>query len=178
MAGKSATVIDISSRMRVEDRGFSGRSTGGPDRSRERDPESVIFSMETIGPVSNELKSLLALPKTLFTFPNETLSLSSDRYESTRFVADALASGAKIPTDLPDYGLHVSQRGGNAFCTLVDTARKLIVHHDIQNIYAENGSWEGFQFALKDAVALAKSMKASGTKFDFVVVKDGIPSTV
>ena len=131
----------------------------------------VIRKLGKALPLSGELEAALGLPK--IAYSHGKLSFSSDPAASPDALSESFLEGGKIPEEIPDYGIRVSARGSNSYCTLIDRTRKVIIFESIGNAFVkEGGSWNSFLSSLKKALELAKELEASGKKFDFVLIKE------
>ncbi len=174
--------------------GGKGRSSGAPEREsgvtdlaewrRRRNMtdansvtrEECIGGLRRIVPMSDEQANLLGIPARLYRTGES--SFSSDAEKAAAKAAGALMLGSEFPAGLPDYGIHISSRGDNTFCTLVDRKRGVVVFDDIKNMYVSAGSWTGFLDNLAQALRLAESYRRSGRRFEFVIVKEGSVSSI
>jgi hypothetical protein len=86
--------------------------------------------------------------------------------------------GRRLPSELPDYAIHMSSRLSNLYCTFVDKNRKIIIYADVRNMQSSEGSWGLFESSLKVAVNYADLMEREGRKFNLVVSNLGIIETI
>ncbi len=124
-------------------------------------------------PLSKELAAMMNIPGELH--EENRWSFTSEKDKSVQALADAFILKSPLPQGLPEYGINISSRVSNTFCTLIDRKRKVIVFESVGNMHVpEGGSWGPFQSSLKDALAEAKRLEAAGTAFSFVICNEGI----
>jgi hypothetical protein len=138
--------------------------------------EDCIGQLRRLAPMSDEQAALLGIPPRLYRIGES--SFSSEAGNGIAKAAGALMLGGAFPPGLPDFGMHISSRGSNTFCTLVDRGRGIVVFDDIKNMYAGDGSWSGFLDNLAQAARLAESYRRGGKRFEFVIMKEGSAGTV
>ncbi len=158
---------------------FRRRGAGMGD-SRMLTREDCLSMLGGIAPLSPELASLLGLPERMFLIDaggGSQPSLSSEPGKDAAGVAGHLLMGLDFPSSVPDFGIVVSSQGGNAFCTLLDKKRKIIVCSPVRNAFAEEGSWVSFTADLKEALKQARALAERGEEFDFAIMNDGMFSS-
>jgi hypothetical protein len=154
-------------------RGFHGSDVVVDKYPREVDKETCISLLDDIGPVSEELAELLQIPDKIYLLGNDPATFSSRPDKDAAAISGYLILPTLKPRDAPDYALHIRSRGSHVFCTFVDKERRIIVHETVNSMYAERGSWESFEQALKKAIAKVKDYESQGIEFDFVLNKEG-----
>ena len=154
-------------------RGFHGRDVVVDKKyPKEVSKEACIALLDDMGPVSKELATLLRIPDKIYMLGGDPPSFSSQPDKDAARIAGYLLLPTLKPKDAPEYALHIRSRGSNVFCTFVDKKRKIIVHETVNSMYANEGSWEFFERALKEAIATVKEYESQGVKFDFVLNKE------
>ncbi|MBU0532596.1 hypothetical protein KKB44_03820 [Candidatus Micrarchaeota archaeon] len=163
------------------------RSPNGKNMGRDRlvekkfprklNADECAALLSGIAPITPEISQLLQIPKTLYMLGNEP-SFSSQQDRGINEIVKSLLYGSPMPVVLPDYGIYISSRGSNVFCTLVDKKRKIIVHATINSMYAKQGSWKSFQQTIQRALDTAKSYETKKEPFNFVLTNEGITSTL
>ena len=179
MIERKGVVVDIASARRKRGGGFSDRNmTAAANRlENELSAEACQAMLEerVSAPMGEGLKALLEMPPKLYSVGAEPgKSFSSNPAKSVERLAGHLLHDLSFPEDLPDFGIHLTQKGSNAFCVLFDRSRKVIVCQDVQNMFVEHGSWLSFENALRDALSAADSLRADGKDFSFVISRDGL----
>ena len=147
----------------------------GPEEPSRKPPEAapLLAMLGRTAPVGKELRDMLAIPAGMH--EENRWSFTSEEGKSVQALADAFMRKAPMPQDLPEYGINISSRGSNSFCTLIDRKRKIMVFESVGNMHVpEGGSWRSFQSALKDALDEAGKLGQSGTPFSFVICNEGI----
>ena len=135
--------------------------------------QACVSALKEFASMSDDFTVLLQLPDKLYLLGNEeTPSFSSQPNRSAEGVAGAMLFGYPFPKELPDYAIHISSKGSNIFCTMVDRSRKIIVSEPIRNIQDEKGDWGTFEATLRKALLKSESFKADGRTFSFVVEGD------
>ncbi|MFN7991191.1 MAG: hypothetical protein U0R44_03455 [Candidatus Micrarchaeia archaeon] len=147
---------------------------------RTVDRADVLTTLGDISPLPPALPPLLEIPEKMFMSggPSLPVSFSSTDQSTISSVAGSLIIGYAMPKEFPDYGIHLSAKGSSTFCTLVDRWRGIIVAGAVKNLQSEQGMWERFADAVRDAVERADELKDDGKQFRFVVSKDGLMSTI
>lgn len=140
---------------------------------KEVDKETCIALLDDIGPVSEELATLLRIPDSIYLWGIDPPSFSSQPDEDAAAIAGHLLLPTLKPRTAPEYALSIRSRGSHVFCTFVDKKRKIIVHETVNSMYADEGSWEFLEVALKNAIATVEEYESQGIKFDFVLNKEG-----
>jgi len=175
---KVFNIADAAARRKKSGAFKSGAVKEEQSAARRVSRDACIATLEILAPVPESLKGKLIIPETMHSVGAASTSLSSEPGKSAMALAGYLLMGAPFPQDLPDYGIHITTSGSNTFAILYDSARKIIVCESVENAYAENGSWSSFESSLSEAVSMAGMLKRDGSQFQFVVVKDGLISTV
>ncbi|MEW6036477.1 MAG: hypothetical protein AB1529_07740 [Candidatus Micrarchaeota archaeon] len=142
--------------------------------------EDCLKMLRNIAPLDQELAGLLGLPERMFLIDaggGSQPSLSSEPGNDISGVAGHLLRGLDFPAAVPDFGIIISSQGGNAFCTLLDKKRKIIVCSPVRNAFADEGSWVSFAADLKDALKHARYLAERGDEFNFAMVSDGMLSS-
>ncbi|MFN7991372.1 MAG: hypothetical protein U0R44_04420 [Candidatus Micrarchaeia archaeon] len=130
-----------------------------------------------IAPIDKELEDMLRMPEKMYMIErSDCFSSQSDRDISG--VVMHLQFGLSMPLDFADYGIDVSGKGSSSFCTFVDRSRKVIVSMPLQTLYGGEASWDDFKDGLRHALSAAKAKEGSGERFDFVLFKDSLISTI
>ncbi|MEW6748508.1 MAG: hypothetical protein AB1295_02265 [Candidatus Micrarchaeota archaeon] len=164
--------------------GKEGKVLQFPDRKRQGDvmadrlaPVDRRKSLAFLGSyaqVPKSMEDVLAIPDTLYLVESD--SLSSDRMRSLMSAAGALAYGGAITPEmikeLPDYGIHVIQRGNTAFCLFLDRSRKVMVWESLGNALGGDLSWGFFESSLRRALDDAKGRKGA---FTLILYKESTP---
>lgn len=170
--GEGSTVIPFR-------RDFRGSDVVVEEKQPEKaNKEKCIALLDAIGPVSEELATLLQMPDKLYLLGSYPPAFSSDPEKGAGTLANYLLYSAVKPIRISDYALHLGSRGSTDFCTFVDKKRKIIVHEVVTTMYAETGSWDDFTDSLKKAIATVKDYESKGVKFDFVLVNNSRASAV
>jgi hypothetical protein len=142
-------------------------------------PEACIMILELIAPMSERTQELLSLPGKMHTVSvSGSTSLSSDPYKSAAPLSGFMLYGSPLPTHLPEYGIHITQSGSNAFAILIDKRRKIIVCESVRSMYADEGSWAAFASSIRTAEGAAAMLQRDELRFEYVAIKDGIMRTV
>jgi len=154
-------------------------ATKEPELDNEVSGAECIAALGIIAPVSDDLKSLLAVTDKLYDVGRgEAMSYSSEPYRNAGAAAAHLFLGRGLPPNLPEYAIHMNSTVTNLFCTLVDMKRKIIVYADVRNIQSKDGSWERFESSLRDALAYANLLRRENREFNLVVSNQGIVETI
>jgi hypothetical protein len=179
MAENKGVVLPFPDAGKRAARGFRAQSALA-EKVGDVSRESCLATLSSFAPMGKEIEALLNVPESLYSVggEDETSFSSVESDTGAARAASSLLRGFPFPSSLPDYGIHISNVGSSVFCTLVDRARKVIVTSEIRNLESEEGSWERFGLALKDAVSAAESYTKAKTPFDFVVNKEGVIRTV
>jgi hypothetical protein len=174
---KEGVVIPIN---RAREGGFRGQGTlEDTGRQVPRGSCFAILEVHSRAPLDERVRELINAPESLFRVGGDLeASFSSDRDIGIGRAAGALLNGLPIPEGLPDFGIHLSERGSSLFATIVDRSRKVIVQAEIGSQYSDSGSWSAFGHALDDALAQSETMTARKSRFGFVVNKGGIISVI
>ncbi|MEW6036483.1 MAG: hypothetical protein AB1529_07770 [Candidatus Micrarchaeota archaeon] len=156
----------------------AGKKFPGPQAKPEPDRKSaeaspVLAMLGKAAPLGKELAGMLSLPGELH--EENRWSFTSEKGKSVQALADAFILKSPLPQGLPEYGINISSRGSNTFCTFIDSKRKVIVFESVGNMHVpEGGSWSSFQSSLRDALEEARRLGALGTAFSFVICNEGI----
>lgn len=137
--------------------------------------EDCIKALQKVESLSDELLAMMQIPEELHLMPDGSFSLNED--ETPTLVAHWLLYGDENRSHFPEYGIHISAKGSNSFCTLVDSGRKIIVNATLGNI-SSSFSWNKFSRCLEDALRDANSRTAKSEEFNFVVNDNGIMDTI
>jgi len=116
--------------------------------------------------VDRDLEDLLAIPSSLFRHGD--MSFSTDSNKDISAVARHFLMGSAIPSDLPDFGICLTRRGNNLFCTVVSKKQKIIVHAFVKNVQG-GASWEDLKFSLREARDLARLYEVNDKPVNFIV---------
>src|SRR4030095_5627420 len=161
----------VSSRSAALDssRGFRGK---GPDEPVSVSSRGCLERLSELAPLSPALEKLLRIPEGLFISGERGFTtLSSDEQKTVARAFGSLVLGQELPKDLPDYGIHISSRGGSVFCMLLDKSRKILVLDTVKSGYVDSGSWESFSSSIEQALSRAESLSSSGQQFSLLINK-------
>lgn len=136
------------------------------------DAKRCVELMHEVAPVPLRLIELLDLPEKLFVLGGGELSLSSEPSEGLGELVAALAACRRIPGEFCAYGLLISRRASNVFCTLADRRRRIIVMHSVANTMSDYRSWESFACAIENAATIVAAVRDQGDPFEFVINKE------
>ncbi|MFN7991178.1 MAG: hypothetical protein U0R44_03390 [Candidatus Micrarchaeia archaeon] len=123
--------------------------------------------LNKIAPVDDGFIAMLGLPENLQRLGED--HFSTDPENGLYPVEGAINFGYPFPSSVPDFGILLSTKGSDLFCTLLDRKRKIIVSAPVRNANAASGSWSGFREALRAALSRAGELSSAGTSFTFVV---------
>jgi hypothetical protein len=174
---KGAKVIDLGERRKQAER----KEIMDSNSARAVSREECLNALGNVAPVPKDLVPLLDIPEKLYHVDSGlggSTSFSSQPDRNVAAVTGSLLLGLDFPKELPDYGIHISSRGSNVFCTLVDRRRKIIICEDVRNMFAKQGSWDFFTYGLKEVLARAAELESRGEKFSFVISKDSVIRTI
>ncbi|MEW6722712.1 MAG: hypothetical protein AB1324_05610 [Candidatus Micrarchaeota archaeon] len=172
-----AKVIDLAERRRAREKTM-GEPPMAAAGARKITRAECMERLSEIAPVSQDVLGLLGLPQEIYLVSPAPASFSTDSGKTIAGVASALMFDSALPSDMPEYGVHISPQGSNVFCTLVDKKRKIIVCESISNMYAPNGSFVAFSDSVRDALDAVREQEAGGEPFSFIIFKDSVSRVV
>jgi len=136
------------------------------------DAKRCVELLREVAPVPLRLLELLDLPEKLYLLGCGELSLSSEPSAGLADLVAALAACRRIPMEFCAYGLHLSKRASNIFCTLAERKRRIIVMHSVGNTMSDYRSWDSFACAIENAQTIVTAVQAQGDPFEFVINKE------
>ena len=146
----------------------------GPD---EASHDQIISALRSVAPPSQPLLDMLDIPEKLFVEGEWTFC--SKPNSTIHGITYAIHSMLQLPDEIPDYGISLSNQGSNLFITFVDKKRQVIVYESVGHEQSiETASYDKFQSSLNMALGEAKALKASGEKFNFVIIQNGLAETI
>jgi len=146
---------------------FKGRGPVAEKKVDKISKEECLAALKSIAPLNGRLKELMGLPDQLYRLSESSFSSKPD--ETAELVANHLLYGDAHQDTFPNYGIHISSKGTNSFCTLVDKKRKIVVHANVNNAFSSGGSWDKFQTGLMRTLAAVKKLEENNQDFRFVV---------